>query len=83
MALGVKCPRGTFLTSAPTITTGGRVYQLSFPFGTPLALWVYSRTLTLADAQNKALAPAGAEIPLQVASGTKLATITIRVTGRR
>jgi len=83
LILGVKRPHGTFLPSAPAVTTGGRTYQLSIPFATPLTLWVYSRTLTLADSQNNPLPRGGAAIPLQAASGTNPAPITIRVTGRK
>jgi len=65
------------------VSTGGRTYQLSVPFATPLTIWVYSRTLVLADAQGNTLAPSGAGIPLEVAAGAKPAPITIRVTARR
>ena len=81
--VGAKRPRGTFLSSAPTVMTGGRTYQFSVPFATPLKIWVYSRTLALADLQNNTLAPGGAGIALEVAAGAKPAPITIRVTGRR
>jgi hypothetical protein len=83
LIVGVKRPLGTFLPSAPAVSTGGRTYQLSVPFATPLTIWVYSRTLALADAQNTTLSPGGAGIALEVASGSKPAPITIRVTGRK
>lgn len=83
LILGVKREGGAFLPSTPQIVTGGRTYQFTIPYDTPLTVWVYSRSLRLADSQNNALAPAGAGIPLQVVSGATAGQIAIRVTGRK
>jgi hypothetical protein len=73
---------GAFLSASRTTATAvGRDYQIAVPTGAPLHLWLFSRHVTLADAQGKAFSRGGAAIPFQAAQGSDQ-SFTINVAGK-
>ena len=82
LIVGVVFGNGAFLASSGVSTDGGgQNYQIAVPTGVPLYLWLFSRHVSLADAQGKAFPLAGAAISFNAASGVDQ-SFTINVTGK-
>jgi hypothetical protein len=82
LIVGVVFGSGAFLAAANTrADQSGRDYQMSIPAGVPLKLWVFSRHVTLTDAQGLPVDNSGGRIPFQAVAGRDQ-VFTLNVSGR-
>jgi hypothetical protein len=72
---------GAFVGAANTAAdAGGQDYQAVVPAGMPMAVWLYSTDVTLADATGAALPSPAAAVSFQASAGVDQ-SFTITVTG--
>lgn len=70
MIIGVQRDDGAFYRAWPSAgTASGRDFQIAVPFNVPLRLWVFSRTLSVADSQRRTLSGQGEGIPFEAVQG--------------
>jgi hypothetical protein len=73
LVVGVKYGNGAFVGADTMISQpAGRTYQISVPVGVPLAVWLHSKVLTIADSTGKALALPGALVPFEATAGQNM-----------
>jgi hypothetical protein len=71
LVVGVKFGSGAFLGMESISTNvAGQIYQMAIPVGTPLFLWLFSKTVAITDSSQKPVATGGVAIPFQASPGT-------------
>jgi hypothetical protein len=82
LIVGVVFGKGAFLSARRSGTdSNGHDYVMPVPSGVPLHIWLFSRRVTLADGQGKALSSPAAAIPFQATLGADQ-NFTFRVNGK-
>ena len=69
--------------AAPIISEdlAGRDHSITVPVGTPLKVWLFSRTLKVTDSLAKAIAIPGHAVPFQAAAGANRLDYLFNITG--